>query len=155
VKQFQLLLIVILFLIPAGLFAGPDGVSIDTLSKGKADYYPWITFLSKGPFQLFIEDETSLTKRRAWRVAVLKDEFETGVFIEELRSGKEGCCISISSVRMLDLEQLYNKFGIKGERSDFKFIQWKSVKSFEFSIHKQRFLLTVSVNKQVWVKELQ
>ncbi len=152
-RSIQLTILAIFFLIPIQLWA--DSIEIiDTKPKEKADYYPWITFLSKGPADLFTENVTFQVNRRAYRVVVLNDEIYTIVFIEETISGDEGCCVRIASIRKLDLDQIYKKFGIFGEISSFKFIKWQSATSFEFSIHKRRFLLTDIDKKQVLVREL-
>jgi len=143
----------ILFLLPFGVQA--DSIKkIATHPKEKADYYPWITYLSQGPTDWLDEKSTSVVQGRAYRIVVLTSEIYDSVYIEEITSGDEGCCVSVTSIRKLDLDQLFSEFGIVGERTGFKLIRWLSPTSVEFSIHSRKFRMTNIADKQVEVREL-
>jgi hypothetical protein len=64
------------------------------------------------------------------------------VFSEEISEGEEGCCKKIVSVRKIDLDQLAEVFGLRGEMSGFEVGQWISPISFRFVIGYRRFVLS-------------
>jgi hypothetical protein len=98
--------------------ARANGVVIAT-SPAKADYYPWITFLSEGPVDWFAKDENAPVQGRAYRVVITTSEIYNDVYIELVTLGREGCCKKLRSVRKFDLDAFCSAFNFIGERSGF------------------------------------
>ncbi|MFH0959040.1 MAG: hypothetical protein V1897_10095 [Pseudomonadota bacterium] len=64
-----------------------------------------------GPTTCFEGKTTLDAQSRTYRVVVTTSEIYNRVYIEEITSGDEGCCAKIVSVREINLEQLYRRFG--------------------------------------------
>lgn len=128
-------------------------VSIETHRHQKADYYPWVTFLTRGKPQRLDTGDSPQIRLLSYRVAVLGDDAEVLVYLEEILSGEGDCCRSILSIRRLDLEELCARFEIAGRPDDFSFIGWRSADSFEFKIRRRRFVLEGLGGETVEVKE--
>lgn len=127
--------------------------TVRTLPREQADYYPWISFLSKGPAEKLPAEDAPLAYYRAYRVVVVQDPQQPLVFLEETVSGENGCCVRLASVAELDLVQLYAAFGLPEGGSEFRFIAWQSATAFTFSIGQRRFLLTDLGNLRVRIQE--
>ena len=145
---------VLLFLVFAAPTPAADVfVPIDTHPHHKADYYPFITHLSRGPSQRLDTSDSEQVRLLSHRVAVLGDELETLVFLEEIISGEGDCCRSVLSIRRLDLEEIHTRFALPGKTSDFTLLRWLSPTSFEFEIQHRRFILDGLGKEHVRVKE--
>jgi hypothetical protein len=129
--------------------------SVRTLPRERADYYPWISFLSKGPAEKRSIEEGPLAYYRAYRVVVVQDPQQPLVFLEETVGGENGCCVRLASVAELDLVQLYEAFGLPEGGSEFRFTAWQSASAFTFSIGRRQFLLTGMGNLRVRIEERQ
>jgi len=119
-----------------------DEVSINTTPNQEKDLYPlypWITFMSEGPMNWLKESTSFEIKGRAYRVVVTTSEIYNRLLIEEITKGDEGCCVRVSSIREVDLDQFMEKCGLIGERSGFEFVRWLSPTSFEFRFHERNF----------------
>ena len=131
-----------------GLAAGPviaEPVGVST-EPAKADYYPWITFLSQGPIDWFEKNENAKVQARAYRVAVLVSEIYNTVYLEEVTFGSEGCCKKLSRSRRFDLKGFASAFGFTGELSGFEFVRWVNPTSFVFRYHERNFVMS-AINK--------
>jgi len=150
-RSFSFVFILFVFAVPAP--AADTFFSIDTYPHPKADYYPWITYLTRGPSERMETGGDGQVRLISYRVAVLGDEVETLVFLEEIISGEGDCCRSVLSIRRLDLEAIYARFSLSAPASDFVFLRWRSPTRFEFEIRNRRFLLDGLGNEKLWVKE--
>jgi hypothetical protein len=144
--------------VSALVFAAPatatEGfVPIDTYLHPKADYYAWITHLSRGPSQRLDKSGSASVSLLSYRVAVLGDKAETLVFLEEIISGEGDCCRSVLSIRRLDLEEIFTRFSLSDKTSEVTFLRWRSSTSFEFKIGERTFLLKGLGQAQVRVTE--
>jgi len=147
------ILIIIVVLAPCQLKAG-SALLIETTPVGELSLYPWITFISSGPIDWLGENATENISSRTYRVVVITAEIYNRVYIEEITSGSEGCCIKVASTKEIDLEKIYRHFGFIGEIGGFSFVEWKSKTSFEFAIHDKHFILTGANQKFVTVMKL-
>lgn len=143
--------LIFVFTIPA--LAADTFVPVGTYPYPKADYYPWITYLNRGPSERLKGGVDAQIRLISYRVAVLGDEVETLVFLEEIISGEGDCCRSVLSTRRLDLEEIHDRFGIADSPSDFLFIAWRSATAFEFEIGRRRLVLKGLGGEKVWVTE--
>jgi len=150
-KMLSSVLLLLVFAAPAP--AAGVYVPIGTHPHPKADYYPFITHLSRGPSQRLDARDSEQVRLLSHRVAVLGDESDTLVFLEEIISGEGDCCRSVLSIRRLDLEEIHARFAIPGKTSDFTLLHWLSPTSFEFVIQHRRFILDGLGKEQVRVKE--
>jgi hypothetical protein len=150
-KVLSSVLLLLVFAAPAQ--AADVFVPIDTHPHHKADYYPFITDLSRGPSQRLDASDSEQIRLLSHRVAVLGSESETLVFLEEIISGEGDCCRSVLSIRRLDLEQIHARFALPGQPSDFILLRWLSPTSFEFEIGNRPFVLEGLGQEQVRIKE--
>ena len=150
-KMLSSVLLLLVFAAPAqaaGVF-----VPIETHPHPKADYYPFITHLSRGPSQRLDTSDSEQVRLLSHRVAVLGDELKTLVFLEEIISGEGDCCRSVLSIRRLDLEEIHTRFALPGKTSDFTLLRWLSPTSFEFEIRNRPFVLEGLGQEQVRVRQ--
>ena len=122
-----------------------ETVAIRT-TPAKANYYPWITYLSQGPIDWFEKNENAKVQGRAYRVVILVSEIYNTVFLEQVTFGTEGCCKKLSHSRRFDLKTFAEKFGFAGELSGFEFVRWLSPTSFVFQYQERNFVIS-AINK--------
>lgn len=137
-----------------GLAAGPtvaDPVGVST-EPAKANYYPWITFLSQGPTDWFEKNENAKVQGRAYRVAILVSEIYNTVYLEEVTFGSEGCCKKLSRSRRFDLKGFALAFGFAGELSGFEFVGWLGPTSFVFRYRERNFVMSAISKAEVKVE---
>jgi hypothetical protein len=90
------------------------------MSAAKADYYPWVTFLSEGPIDWFSNDESAPVQGRAYRLVITTSEIYNTVYIEMVTFGGEGCCKKLKSVRKFDIAYFCKTFNFIGEQTGFE-----------------------------------
>jgi hypothetical protein len=142
-RAFHLLPLLLLGL--AGSPAAGDPITVST-EQAKANYYPWITFLSEGPTDWFEKNENAKVQGRAFRVAILVSEIYNTIYLEEVTLGSEGCCKKLSRSRRFDLKGFASAFGFAGELSGFEFVRWLSPTSFVFRYRERNFVMS-AINK--------
>ena len=123
-----------------------QSVHVPTL-PAKANYYPWITYLSQGPTHWIESRDENKTQGRAYRVVVLTSDIYNTVYFEEVALGREGCCKKVLQVRKFDLEAFASKYGLKGELAGFEFARWLGPTSFVFTFGDRGFVVS-ELNKQ-------
>lgn len=148
-------LIALMTLVPPALCSAAPAMLITTEPVYPVRYYPWLDFLSKGPFHEFSDPVTMEIHGRSYRVAIVDDPDEPALFIEETRSGRDGCCTSLWLARHLNLAQLMAQAGIAGQNPSVQFIRWVSETSFEFTLAGKGFCLSHIGEDQVSVSRIQ
>ncbi len=150
-----LLMVVFSFFIVSFVFAVEKDLcsKITTTPVSKANYYPFITSLSRGPIA---RDEQSgpLEKGRSFRIIVLDDPVEASLYIEEISSGIDGCCAALIAIRQVDLNQLYDCFNLAGNTAGPDELCWTSDTAFECRINGQWFQITEIENTRINVTRL-
>lgn len=139
----RLLPFLLLGLVAGSAVADPVGVSTE---PAKANYYPWVTFLSQGPIDWFERNENAKVQGRVYRVAILVSEIYSTVYLEEVTLGSEGCCKKLSRSRRFDLKGFASAFGFDGELSGFEFVRWLGPTSFVFRYRERNFVMS-AINK--------
>jgi len=138
--------ILAIILIAGALAAGAredsaQAVPIPT-STAKADYYPWITFLSEGPIDWFAKDESAPVQGRAYRLVITTSEIYNTVYIEMVTLGGEGCCKKLKSVRKFDLDTFCKAFNFIGEQAGFELVEWLNETSLVFRYQERDFVMS-------------
>jgi hypothetical protein len=146
-----LCLVPLLLLAAMGSPVAAEPIAVST-TPAKADYYPWVTFLSQGPIDWFEKNENAKVQGRAYRVAILVSEIYNTVFLEEVALGSEGCCKKLSRSRQFDLKAFAASYGFKGELSAFEFVRWLSPTSFVFRYRDRNFVMSAINKVQVKVE---
>ena len=113
----------------------------------------WVTFLVQSP-PIWINNPSFEVHGRSYRVVVTTAEIYNRLFIEEITSGDEGCCVKVASIKKVDLEQLATIYGFRGELTGFKFIRWRSPTNFEFLFHGRSFLASEIDKGLIKLKEI-
>ena len=135
----------ILLLLPA-IASAQAFTKIKSTIVSEPDYYKWLTSLSVGPIKSveMSQDDyenagPEVIDARWYRVAVATSEIYSTVYVEEITSGTEGCCVKLRSIQELDLYDLKNKFNLTGESTGFQVLGWDNFNTFKFTIHSKKF----------------
>jgi len=137
-----LLTVVIALVVGPVVDAWSAEVLVRTIPHARADYYEWITSLSEGPTYSLLVDELAEIQARIFRVVVLTSEIYNTVYIEEITTGREGCCRRLKSIRKLDLEDWAQQFKMKGELAGFRIVRWSTPTTAEVEFQGRAFVLT-------------
>jgi hypothetical protein len=144
-KIIHLTFLVLIFL---ALAISPSGALDDDVQialrpvAGLAGSYPWISFLSLGPYEWLEKPQTPEIHGRAYRIVVTTSEIYDKVYVEEITVGDEGCCQRVRKTRQFDLNAFAKKYRFFGEQSGFKFLRWTGAKSFEFKYQGHTFTMS-------------
>ncbi len=111
-------------------------------SPAKANYYPWITFLSEGPVDWFAKDESAPVQGRPYRLVITTSEIYNSIYIEMVTLGGEGCCKKLKTVRKFDLDAFASAYKFIGEQAGFEFIEWLSPTSLVFRYQEREFVMS-------------
>jgi len=123
------------------------------LRPSEPDYYAWITQLSIGQTAWSRNPQDSVVGRR-YRAAVLTSEIFSTLIIELVTLGTEACCAKVAWSRRVDMEAFRRQFGLGGELAGLVAGDWRSDRSFEFTIHRRHFLAMIDEGPRLTIQEL-
>ena len=126
--------------------------AIPTISRNPEDYFRSVIAVRVEPAE--VEAPTEQARRRFHRAVVIRAEIYTTLFIEQVTQGSDGCCMEFAWARQLVMFELASAFGLRGEMSDLVLGDWRSPRSFEFTLHRRRFLATIGEGTDLLVDEL-
>lgn len=149
--QFVLAIILIAGAFDAGAREDSAQLVAVPTSAAKADYYPWITFLSEGPIDWFAKDESAPVQGRAYRLVITTSEIYSTVYIEMVTLGGEGCCKKVKSVRKFDMAAFCKAFNFIGEQAGFELVKWLNETSLVFRYQERQFVMSHISNERVRV----
>jgi hypothetical protein len=113
---------------------------IRTSDKSDNDIYNWITTISKG--ELFIP-EYQKTKEfpigEFYRLIITTSEIYNGIYIEKGIENENGGGTKIVWKRLINENDFYSNFNLKGEFTGVEFIKWNSWNSFNLKIQDEKY----------------
>jgi len=146
---------IILFLTIINSFVVYSQSEIRTSDKSKKDIYNWITIISKG--ELFIS-ENQKTKEfpigEFYRLIITTSEIYNGIYIEKGIESESGGGTKIIWKRLVNENDLYSNFHLKGEFSDIEFVKWSSWNSFILKIQGGKYKFNNIDEKEIEVEEI-
>ncbi len=128
---------------------------IRTSDTSEKNIYNWITTISKG--KLFIP-ENQKTKEfpigEFYRLIITTSEIYNSIYIEKGIESENGGGTKIVWKRLVNEDDLYSNFSLKGEFSDIKFIKWNTWNSFVLRMHEKNYLFNQIDKTEIKVEEL-
>jgi len=127
------------------------------LVKDGPDYYPWISSISFGPRKWHEQPVISGEDEEVglfYRVAITTSEIYSGVNVELISQGEEGCCMKLKSIQKLDLDKLAEKHSLVRGITGFKVIGWEDFNKFTFTVQNRKFLALIVNSKTIEVQEV-
>jgi hypothetical protein len=124
-----------------------DKEKIRTFDRTSDDIYPWITTLDEGPF-----NETDSTFE-FFRIVITTSEIYNGIYIERCSQGLEGGGRRIKWRRLIDDEELTEKFSLRGEFAGVTLRGWRGWNSFALNILGDKYVFVELENELVTVQK--
>jgi hypothetical protein len=128
---------------------------IRTSDKSEKDIYNWITTISKG--ELFIP-ENQKTKEfpigEFYRLIITTSEIYNGIYIEKGIESESGGGTKIIWKRLVNENDLYSNFHLRGEFSGVEFVKWNSWNSFILKIQGEKYKFNHIDKKGIEVEKM-
>jgi len=128
---------------------------IGTTDKSEENIYKWITSISKG--DLFIpedESEKEFPLGESYRLIITTSEIYNGIYIEKIIEGENGGIIKIAWKRIINENDLYNKFPLRGEFAGVEFINWNNWNSFNIKIQGELYKFSEIEKMKIKVEKM-
>jgi hypothetical protein len=115
------------------------------------DYYAYITYLSQGPIDWLTETVDNVDGY-SYRFIIVTSEIYENLYIEKISLGYEGNSKKLLFKRKIPLDEVFQKFGVEGERSGIEFIKWIDFTSFIIRFHSTNYVVSDIVNENIKIK---
>lgn len=128
---------------------------IRTSDKSEKDIYKWITTISKG--ELFIPENQNLKEfsiGEFYRLIITTSEIYNGIYIEKGIESENGGGTKIVWKRLINENDLYSNFNLRGEFSGVKFVKWNSWNSFILKIQGEKYKFNHIEKKGIEVEKM-
>ncbi|MGY5353553.1 hypothetical protein [Wenyingzhuangia sp. IMCC45467] len=139
--------IIILFTIINSFYIHSQS-EIKTSDTSEKDIYKWITSISKG--NLFIAENQKKEEfpvGEFYRLIITTSEIYNGIYIEKGIESENGGGTKIIWKRLVNEDDLYSNFHLKGEFSGVEFVKWNSWNSFILKIQGEKYKFN-NINKK-------
>ena len=136
-------------------FAVYSQSEIRTSDQSEKDIYKWITTISKG--ELFIpekENNEEFAVREFYRLIITTSEIYNGIYIEKGIESENGGGTKIIWKRLVNEDDLYSNFSLRGEFSSVEFIKWNSWNSFILKIQGKEYQFNGIEKTEIKVEKL-
>ena len=147
-KPMKNIILSLLFLTPLSTFCQENQFDLEPVEK---DYYNWITFLSESPIEWFDNPNDNIYGC-AYRFVITTSEIYDNIYIENVTFGEEGGNKMLVSKQRIPLNEIADKYDIRGEISGIKFVRWIDSASFIIDIHRIEYSISILKDKVIVVK---
>jgi hypothetical protein len=128
---------------------------IRTSDASEKKIYNWITGINKG--DLFIPENQKREEfpiGEFYRLIITTSEIYNGIYIEKGIESENGGGTKIVSKRLINEDDLYSNFSLRGEFAGITFVKWNSWNSFVLKIHGENYNFTQIDKTEIKVEML-
>ena len=147
---FTVIVLSVFMFCPAG--ASEKARVIQTEDVRSKESYPWITFMSQGPIKWSL-DGNQQSYGVAFRAIITTSEIYSGIIIEKIHLGEEGCCKKIEYAIGLNVDDIAKEFNITQEFANAQFVAWEAFNRFAFTQKSRVYQVAIENDRSVKITE--